>query len=496
MKITFEKLELPVCGALVLGVFEDSDPVPEVRAVDEASGGALSNIISSSRAFTGRNGQVLCVPLLPGVQAAPVYVIGLGKAADVDGKTIEAFGAKAQTALASGMVASGSICAAPGLCPRMTPDAIAAHVAFGANLRGYAFDKYHTTRKPEDIPALLSISVLTPDTCAARTAWEPFDALSRGIFLTRNLVSEPANVLSPEAFVERCSILSEFGLDIEVLDEDKMQELGMCALLGVAQGSVRKPRLMILSWKGGKSGDAPTAIVGKGVCFDSGGISIKPAAGMEDMKWDMAGAAAVVGLMKTLALRKAPVNVVGLCGLVENMPGGAAQRPGDVVTSMSGQTIEVINTDAEGRLVLADVLYYANTRYKPKRIVDLATLTGAILISLGSEMAGLFSNSDELCASLMRAGEASDEHLWRLPMNEAYDAMINSDIADMKNAGNREAGSITAAQFLKRFVGDTPWAHIDIAGTAWSKKDRTLAPKGGSGYGVRLLDTWLREDQS
>jgi leucyl aminopeptidase len=287
--------------------------------------------------------------------------------------------------------------------------------------------------------------------------------------------------------------LKDLGVEVEVLGEKDMRKLGMGALLGVAQGSAREPKLVILSWNGGKKSDKPVAFIGKGVCFDSGGISIKPAAGMEDMKWDMGGAGVVAGLMKALAGRKAKANVVGLCGLVENMPSGTAQRPGDVVTSMSGQTIEVINTDAEGRLVLCDVLHYCNDRFKPKRMIDLATLTGAIIISLGSEHAGLFSNSDELSADLTKMGLETGEKLWRMPLGEAYDKIINSDIADMKNTGSREGGSITAAQFLQRFVGKTEWAHLDIAGVTWTKKDAPTVPKGGSGFGVRLLDSYVAE---
>ncbi|CCG08432.1 leucyl aminopeptidase [Pararhodospirillum photometricum] len=289
-----------------------------------------------------------------------------------------------------------------------------------------------------------------------------------------------------------CRGLTEVGLTVEVLDETAMKALGMGALLGVAQGSAQAPRLVVMSWNGGKAEDKPTALVGKGVCFDSGGISIKPSAGMEDMKWDMAGAGVVAGVMKTLALRRAPINVVGLCGLVENMPSATAQRPGDVVTSMNGQTIEVINTDAEGRLVLADVLHYANERFQPARMIDLATLTGAIIIALGSEHAGLFCNDEVLAQGLMDAGQQVGETLWRMPLGDAYDKQINSDIADMKNSGGREGGAITAAQFLQRFVDKTPWAHLDIAGVTWSKKDTATVPKGGTAYGVRLLNAYLQ----
>jgi leucyl aminopeptidase len=315
------------------------------------------------------------------------------------------------------------------------------------------------------------------------------------VSLTRELVTEPANIVYPESFVERVrASLDGSGVEIEVLDRGAMQKLGMGALLGVAQGSVREARMLVLKWNGGAGDGQPTAFVGKGVTFDTGGISIKPAAGMEAMKWDMGGAGAVVGAMKALALRKAKANIIGICGLVENMPGGNAQRPGDVVTTMSGQTVEVINTDAEGRLVLADAVTYVQRNFKPSTIVDLATLTGAILISLGHEWAGLFSNNEELASELLRASESSTDKLWRMPIAEPFDRLIDSPIADMKNVGPREGGSITAAQFIQRFIEDgTRWAHIDMAGKAWADKASATYDKGATGFGVRLLDQYVAE---
>ena len=322
--------------------------------------------------------------------------------------------------------------------------------------------------------------------------WAP---VVEGVSLTRELVTEPANIIYPETFVERVrASIKGTSLEIEVLDRAAMEKLGMGALLGVAQGSIREGRLLILKWNGGGKGGQPTAFVGKGVTFDTGGISIKPAAGMEAMKWDMGGAGAVVGAMKALALRNAKANIVGICGLVENMPGGNAQRPGDVVTTMSGQTVEVINTDAEGRLVLGDAITYVQKKFKPATIVDLATLTGAILISLGHEWAGLFSNNEELAAKLQKAGEESGNKLWRMPLAESFDRLINSPIADMKNVGPREGGSITAAQFIQRFVDSgVKWAHIDMAGKAWSDKAASTYDKGATGYGVRLLDQYVAD---
>jgi leucyl aminopeptidase len=300
-------------------------------------------------------------------------------------------------------------------------------------------------------------------------------------------------VLGPEEFANRAAELAKLGVEVEVLDEKALKKFGMRALLAVGQGSARESRVVLMRWNGGKASDKPVAFVGKGVVFDSGGISIKPGAGMEDMKGDMAGAACVVGLMHALAARKARANVIGAIGLVENMPDGAAQRPGDIVTTMSGQTVEIINTDAEGRLVLADVLWHVRERYKPAFMLDLATLTGAILVALAQEYAGMFSNSDELAERLAAAGQATGEKVWRMPLGPAYDKMIDSKFADMKNAAGRHGGSITAAQFLQRFVGDTPWAHLDIAGTAMNALQTETNKSWGSGWGVRLLDRLVRD---
>ncbi|MFL6842387.1 MAG: leucyl aminopeptidase [Sphingomicrobium sp.] len=371
----------------------------------------------------------------------------------------------------------------------------AAKVGLAAALRSWRYDRYRTTLKDKQKPTLTEIVIVGAATGAEQrysSRWAPVVA---GVELTRELVTEPANIIYPESFVERVKAsLDGTGIEIEVLDKATMTKLGMGALLGVAQGSIRDPRLLILKWNGSGDGGTPTAFVGKGVTFDTGGISIKPAQGLEAMKWDMGGAGAVVGGFKALALRKAKVNVVGICGLVENMPGGNAQRPGDVVTTMSGQTVEVINTDAEGRLVLADAVAYVQKNYHPGTIVDFATLTGAILISLGHEWAGLFSNNDELAAQLIKVGEESGDKLWRMPMGEPFDRLIDSPIADMKNVGPREGGSITAAQFIQRFIDEgVRWAHVDMAGKAWSDKAGTTYDKGATGYGVRLIDQYVAD---
>ena len=371
----------------------------------------------------------------------------------------------------------------------------AARVGLAAALRSWRYDRYRTKLKDNQKPTLRQIVIVGGGAGAEqqyKSRWAP---VYEGVSLTRELVTEPANIIYPETFVQRVrDSLKGSGVELEVLDRAAMEKLGMGALLGVAQGSVREARLLILKWNGGAKNGQPVAFVGKGVTFDTGGISIKPAQGMEGMKWDMGGAGAVVGALKALALRKAKANVVGICGLVENMPSGTAQRPGDVVTTMSGQTVEVINTDAEGRLVLADAVTYVQRTFKPSIIIDLATLTGAILVSLGHEWAGLFSNDEQLATQLLEVGKDSGDKLWRMPLAEPFDRLIDSPIADMKNVGPREGGSITAAQFIQRFIDNgIKWAHIDMAGKAWSDKASATYEKGATGFGVRLLDEYVAD---
>lgn len=367
-------------------------------------------------------------------------------------------------------------------------------VLTGLRLRNWRWDTYRTTMKDEQKITLKRVTVLGA-VDGTEAAWADMAAVADGVEFTRELVTEPSNIIYPQSFIDRCEKAFEgTGAEITVLDEAQMEALGMGALLGVGQGSRRDSRILAIQWNGGNSGDAPLAFVGKGVTFDTGGISLKPGPGMGDMKFDMGGAGAVAGAMLSLAKRKAKANVVGVMGLVENMPDGNAQRPGDVVTSMSGQTIEVLNTDAEGRLVLCDALHWTQETYKPKRIIDFATLTGAIIISLGHEHAGLFCNDDSLADDLIAAGKTSGDSLWRLPLGAAYDKLIDSPIADMQNIGGKGAGSITAAQFLQRFIKDgTAWAHCDIAGTVWTDKPGATWGKGASGYGVRLMDQLVRD---
>jgi leucyl aminopeptidase len=367
---------------------------------------------------------------------------------------------------------------------------LAAEVSFGLCLRAYEFTAHKSAEAPMRGPVAMACT--RPEAVAAAAA--PMAALAEGVFFTRDLVNEPANILTTDDFAARLAAMQELGLEVEILEEPELQKLGMRALLGVGQGSESPSKVVVMQWKGGRPGEAPLALVGKGVCFDTGGISIKPAAGMEDMTMDMGGAGVVAGVMRTLALRGAKANVVGLVGLVENMPDGRAQRPGDVVRSMKGDTIEVINTDAEGRLVLADVLWYAQERFKPVGMIDLATLTGAIIVALGHENTGVFSNDDSLCTAFLTAAKAEGEGAWRMPMGEGYDAKLKSRVADIVNSCGRDGGSITAAHFLRRFVKEeTPWIHLDIAGTALLKSDSALAPKGATGWGVMALNRLIRD---
>ncbi|TMJ29390.1 MAG: leucyl aminopeptidase [Alphaproteobacteria bacterium] len=437
---------------------------------------------ASAEKFTGKLGAVLDFLAPAGLQAERLIVIGSGTQTPdfvkLGGIVMGKISPRAAEADILLDLPTGA----------MKPDQ-AADFALGLGLRAYAFERYKTKRKEdEERRGKLRLKLGVADVPASRKAWGRREALCGGVVLARDLVNEPANVLHPEEFARRAAGLKKLGVAVEVLNEAALKKLGMRTLLAVGQGSARESRVVVMRLNRGKSGAAPVAFVGKGVCFDTGGISIKPAASMEDMKGDMAGAACVVGLMRALAARKAAVNAVGVIGLVENMPDGKAQRPGDIVTSMSGQTIEIINTDAEGRLVLADLLWYVKNRFKPKFIIDLATLTGAILVALGHEHAGLFANDERLAERLLQAGTATGERVWRMPLGPDYDKLIDSKFADVKNTGGRNAGSVTAAQFLQRFVDKTPWAHLDIAGTAFGTPPSDINASWGSGWGVRLLD--------
>jgi leucyl aminopeptidase len=499
LDITFAKATLPKNGVVVVPLWEDAEPGGLAAGLDKALDGRLGEALKAAE-FTGKKGQSVNL-LAPGAGLKLVLALGLGKPDALTPLAAEAFGGAAQAALVKEPSAA--------ILADHLEAAAAAHIALGARLKSYKFDKYRTTQKEDEKPKLSALKILVKDPAKTNAAYTPLAATADGVELTRDLVTEPANVLYPEEFADRAEALKKLGLKVEVFDEKDLEKLGFGSLLSVSKGSAREARMVVLQWHGasggakaegkkGKKPKDPIAFIGKGVTFDTGGISIKPAAGMEDMKWDMAGAGTVTGLMAALAGRNAKVDAVGLIGLVENMPSGTATRPGDVVKSYSGQTIEILNTDAEGRLVLADVLYYAQERFAPKYMVDLATLTGAIIVSLGQECAGLFSNDDALSDMLVAAGKATGEKLWRMPLapvGESYDKNLNSPIADVQNIGSgKGAGSITAAQFLQRFVNGKPWAHLDIAGMAWASKDGPTTPKGASAFGVRLLDRLIADN--
>jgi leucyl aminopeptidase len=453
-----------------------------------APSGDLVARAAKAERFTGKSGAALDLSIPAGLGVTRLIVIGAGKTGALTEKDFLKLGGIAMGRLPAAAAEAAIAADLPGAAVK--PDQ-AAELMLGARLRSYAFNRYKTRHKDgDDRPASRKVAVGVADVAAANMAFASREAIAEGVVIARDLVNEPANVLYPAEFARRTLALKKQGVAVEVIDVKAMTKLGMGALLGVGQGSVRDSRLVVMRWSGGKKNEAPVAFLGKGVCFDTGGISIKPASGMEDMKGDMGGAACVVGLMHALAGRNAKVNAVGVIGLVENMPDGNAQRPGDIVTSMSGQTIEIINTDAEGRLVLADVLWYAAKRFKPKFMVDLATLTGAIIVALGHEHAGLFSNDDRLAERLTKSGLETGELVWRMPLAPEYDKLIDSKFADVKNTGTgRWAGAITAAQFLLRFVADkTPWAHLDIAGAGFDSRQTDINKSWGSGWGVRLLD--------
>ncbi len=480
MKITFDKKSLPKSGLLVILVEEGAKLSASAKALDDAGKGQLARALKAST-FEGKKDQTLDV-LAPGGGVGRVLLLGVGKAAALSPRDIELLGGAILAAVQSAKAKSAVVDATV-----FGNGEAAAHLASGARLRRYRFDTYKS-KTDKTAVTIEGLSFQCVEPLVAKKAFVSRDAVAEGTHMARDLVNEPANVLHPVEFANRTKVLAKLGVKVDILTPVQMKKLGMGALLGVAQGSPHEARLVVMRWDGGKANEQPLAFIGKGVTFDTGGISIKQAAGMEDMKGDMAGAACVVGLMHALAKRKAKVNVIGAIGLVENAVDGKAQRPGDVVTSMSGQTIAVLNTDAEGRLVLADVLWYVQEKFAPKFMINLATLTGAILVALGKEHAGLFSNNDELSSRLSDAGIATGEKVWRLPLTPDYDKLIDHDVADMKNTGGRLAGSITAAQFLQRFVKTTPWAHLDIAGTAIDSVKSAINQSWASGWGVRLLN--------
>ncbi|HEY4201465.1 MAG TPA: leucyl aminopeptidase [Devosiaceae bacterium] len=479
-------------GTLVLYAAEGAAPVDAGAAIWLATG-LDWQAVSAAAAFQGKQGQVLDLVTPHGVEARRLLILGSGKA-DAKAAGLSAWTDRGGSLLAKLANAKAEQAAVVLDGADATPAAVG-ELAAGLRLRHYKFDRYKSPRKDDNGETkALTVTLYVADPSAVEAAIADRGAVAEGTMLARELINEPANVLGTLEFAERAGKLAELGVEIETLDEPRMRELGMNLLLAVSQGSARPPRLVIMRWNGGAASEAPVAFIGKGVVFDTGGISIKPAGSMEDMKGDMGGAAAVTGLMYALAKRKAKVNAIGVIGLVENMPSGTATRPGDIIKAMSGTTVEIINTDAEGRLVLGDALWYTQQRFKPKFMINLATLTGAIIVALGQEYAGLFSNNDELAARLSAAGLMTNEKVWRMPLGPAYDKMIESRFADIKNTGGRHAGSVTAAQFLHRFVNDVPWAHLDIAGAGMGIAANEINTSWAPGFGVALLDRLVRDN--
>jgi len=497
MKVTFANPAQPAKGNAVVFAAEGGKWTASAAALDKKLKGALKRAAKAA-SFDGKKKQTMTVLAPSGSSLDRVLCVGVGKPADISTESMADIGGVIFAALkGAGKAASVYVDDIPS--SKLNAADCAASIAYGANLRSYKFEKYKGKEKQDKNPGFDQLSVFCSGSAAARTGYGKLAKIADGVHFTRDLVSEPPNVLYPAEFAKRLkSELTKLGVKVTILNEAQMKKLGMGSLLSVGNGSSRESQMVVMEWNGlpasKRKSSKPISFIGKGVCFDTGGISLKPSAGMDDMKWDMGGAGVVSGLMKALAGRKAKCHVIGAVGLVENMPDGNATRPGDIVTSMSGKTIEILNTDAEGRLVLCDVLHYVNTKYKPEFMVDLATLTGAIIISLGAERAGMFANDDKLADRIFAAGETIGERVWRFPLGEEYDKDLDTMAADMRNIGSgRGAGSITAAQFLQRFVGDTPWAHLDIAGVTWSKKDTAVVPKGGTAFGVRLLERFVAD---
>ncbi len=497
--LSFAKSPKAKTDTVVVFATDKNKLLPSAAALDKKSGGLISAAVEMRDGFKGRHGDLLSVILPKATGYKQALVLGLGDAKKLDALAYENAGGKTFMALKSISAMSASVLfdasKEGGL---KEADAVAAY-ASGLRLRDYSFDKYksaNTKDKSGDgikSSAIKDITIVNGAGTTASKAYEEYDAIAQGVLFARDLVNEVPNVLYPESYAAiLAKELKPLGVQVEIIDDKKMAKLGFGAHLAVGMGSIRPPRVVIMRWNGTskKSGSKPLAFVGKGVTFDTGGISIKPAAGMEEMKMDMGGSAAVVGMIRALAVTKAKVDVVGIVGLAENMPSDRSYRPGDIVKSLSGKTIEVLNTDAEGRLVLADALTYVQQTYKPRMIVDLATLTGAIMVALGFEYAGTFVNDDKLWSQLEKASKATGEKLWRMPLDEAYRNEMKGSVSDLQNLGNqgRYGGACSAAGFLQAFIeNDTPWAHIDIAGTAWWKSERATVPKGATGFGVRLL---------
>lgn len=494
--ISFSKKDDPKADTVIVGIFEGGTLSSSAKVLDKTHKGLISACVKNHQNFEGKNGQILNIPT-DGKNPARIVVIGLGKKDKLDAQAFETLGGKLFVAFKANGAETVNI-QLQGIedLSDITTAEIANHLAMGLRLKSYSFEKYKSKKQDNKKTKLKKVCITTDAHTAASKLFDSSNGVIDGVFLARDLVNEPPNTLHPESYAELIKEeLKPLGVEVEVLDEKKMQKLGFGALLAVGQGSIRESRLVVMRWNGGskskKSSKTPIALVGKGVTFDTGGISLKPGAEMDLMKMDMGGSAAVVGTMKAIASRKAKANVVGIVGLVENMPSDRAYRPGDIITSHAGKTIEVLNTDAEGRLVLADALTYVQETYKPEVIIDLATLTGAIMVGLGFEYCGAFANDNDLWSQIEKSSKNTGEKFWRMPLDEAYRKEMESEVADLKNLGSlgRYGGACSAAGFLEHFINDgTKWAHIDIAGTAWWKSDKPTTPKGGTGFGVRALD--------
>lgn len=497
MQIHFSNIKTKIeHDAIVLLIAADKALTTSAIRMDGLHNGIIKSILNDENFFKNKFGTSRSITITDAGKIKNIILFAIGEEQKLNPQRFTELGGKIVNKLAMLKIKKASILLEDNL-KELSKEEIGSLIGEGAMLSSYRFDKYFTKKKPEEKFSLEFIDIELDSHSNAKTLFAKNESIVSGVFLARNCVNEPANKLYPESYAKIIEDnLTNIGVSVEVFGEEQMRKMGMGALLGVGQGSAKESKLVVMQYNGGKAGEAPLAFIGKGVTFDSGGISLKPSGGMEDMKYDMGGSAAVVGLMRTLASRKAKVNVVGVVGLVENMPDGDAQRPSDVVTTMSGQTVEILNTDAEGRLVLADALWYTQDRFKPKFMINLATLTGAIVVALGHSFAGCFSNNDELSEKLEKSGSKIDEKIWRMPLHQDFDDMINSDIADVANIGcvRGAAGSSTAAQFLQRFVNDIPWAHLDIAGVAWEKTcKKAITPKGGTGFGVRLLNQLVQD---
>ena len=496
MKISFSTPNFETDSILVVGIFEEKKLSFSADTLDNKTSGIITNTLKKHKKFNGRFKENIVLHNFSDIDAHSIILVGLGKAEDLDAEKLRDLGGF--------IVGNFQNCGEKKISflfkefkgTELNSVEIGTSIAEGALLRSYRFDKYKTQIKEKDKPTLETFDIMSAEAPAIEEAFASVEPVCEAVFTARNLVNEPANIVYPESLVDEAKALKSLGVDVDVLDEKDMKKLGMNSLLSVGQGSARESYLIVMKYNGDSSAEdkSPVAFIGKGVTFDTGGISLKPGNGMEEMKADMAGAAAVIGLMKALAGRKAKVNAIGVVGAVENMPSSNATRPGDVVTSLSGQTIEIINTDAEGRMVLADALWYTQDKYKPKFMIDLATLTGAVIVALGHHNAGVMSNDDELAKQIFEAGEKTAETNWRLPLGKKYNKQVDSDIADVRNTSNAKgAGTITAGQFLQRFVNKKTWAHIDIAGVEHTSKNTDIAPKGATGYGVRLLNQFVAD---